>query len=497
MELLKASQINHVNYLFDILGRSLFACDFSIMGAGKTWTTSVIAFEAGLPMFILGPRSSLGNWHKTAEAVGIEIVADITYQSLRSTRNHNPKHGYLDRHDYDNGSVKFAITPKFEALVEEGILLVLDECQFIKNNSDQTEAVRALVRAILDQGGRSRVIFLSGTPFDEGGKHDINFFRTIGFISHPNLYQVGKSGEFIPLGVGEFIDNLRAYAPEEVDELVLKYAPFNKRNVRLFIFEAFTEIVVPYFSSAMPSPPIDFRKDVGNGYYRFDREEDEKDLIAAVQRLSEAIAFNAHDDTVTFNFNNKGALTIALKAIEIAKIPLFIRLAIKSLTATEKGKVIFFLNYTETIDTLAEALQEYEPLIYDGRLRNQKEDDEVITAFQEDGYRLLLANTVKGGIAINLQDRHGDEPRHVYMSPNFSITQMHQASQRVYRSGLKSDVMIRVVYGDVETEEGPLLEARILRALSRKTENWKKILKQQAKEGVLFPGEYPEYHEGV
>ena len=494
MEFLKPSQTPHCNRILDILEQSLFACDFSVMGAGKTWIGNAVGVETGLPIMVLGPRGSLTNWETVGDDMGGQVIFTSTYESLRSIKGCQPKHGYLVRYDYEDGTVGFAPTRAFRELVEKGVILYCDECQKIKNSSDQTKAVRALVREILDNGGKSRLMFGSGSPFEES-KHALNFFRFVGFITHPKLYNISKSGDFTPLGLAELIENLNYYAVNEVEQLVLTYSPFTKKSVGEFIFAAFTDIIVPYFSSAMPSPAVDFRKDVGNGYYCFETEKEAKDLIDAIQGLQRAAAFNPREGTINYDNNNMGIVTTALRRVELAKVPLFARKTRETLAATEKGKVIIFFNFTEPIDRLRQLLAEYDPVIYDGRLTTRKHEDAAVASFQQGGRRVFIANLKKGGITINLHDTIGDEPRTCYMSPTFSILDMHQGSARPYRQGLKSDAIIRVVYGEVGTEDTRILESRILTALSRKTENLKKILIQQAKEGVLFPGSYPDFHE--
>ena len=494
MEYLKESQVPHVNKIIEIFGISLFANDFSVMGAGKTHSTTAIAKEIGLPMFVFGPRGSYSYWHKVAKEMDVEILYFSTYESLRSIRGCQPKHGYLTRYDYEDHSVGFSPTKAFRKIVAKGILLVCDECQKIKNNTSQTKAVRALIREILDNGGLSRVLMLSGTPFEEH-KNAVNYFRLVGFISHPKLYTINVHQEFVPLGLDELIEQLSFFQPEATEELVLSYSPFTKKNVQEFVFAAFTEIIVPYFTSAMPSPIIDYKKDVANGYYRFENEKDAQKLIKAISALQKATGYNPAAGTVVHDNTNVGAITTALKRVEVCKIPLWVKNVHRDMKATKKGKVILFLNYNKTVAKLSELLKEYEPVIYTGKLRNIKQEKAALEAFMEGGRRLLIANLKKGGVSINLHDTKGNEPRTSYLSPNFSIIDMHQASQRTYRCDLKSNAVIRVTFGDVGDGDVRILESKILKALSRKTENMKQILKLQAKEGCLFPGEYPEIRE--
>lgn len=489
MEHLKPEQIPHCERLFKILDESVFACDFSVMGAGKTYIGNVIGYEYGLPIFVFGPRGSLSHWEKVSKIIGSRIIISHTYESLRSIKGHQPKHGYLTRYEYEDGSSGFAATQKFKDLVKNGVLLIADECQKIKNNSAQTKAIRALVREILDVGGKSRILLISGSPFEEPD-HAINFFRLVGFIEHPKLYTVTKAGEFVSLGLSELIDNISSFRREEIDDLVLQYSPITKRNVRDFVFTCFTDIIVPYFTSALPSPIMDYKKDVANGYYLFEKPEEEEILRKAIFRLETAASFNPKENTVQYDKSNMGEVTLALKAVEKAKVPIWVRRAKHILDTIPGSQYILFANFTETIDLISQQLTNYKPLIYDGRTNTRKKEDEIIRAFQAGEGRLLLANLKKGGYSLNLHDTIGGKPRFTDISPTFSILDMHQASGRTYRQNLKTDATIRVVYGEVGSNE-----MRILKALSRKTENMKRILIVQAKEGVLFPGDYPEEHE--
>ncbi len=495
MQFLKPSQIDHTEKLISILGDSFFACDFSVMGAGKTYVANAIGIELDLPLFVLSVRGSLGTWEKVGddmdEKIGRKACTNViftsTYESFRSVTNCQPKHGWLTRKDTTAGAI-FEPTKELKERAKSGMLFVIDECQKIKNNSDQTNAVKAVIDEIIQANSRSRILLLSGTPFEDTDMA-VNFYRTIGFINQTKLYDI-RNGEFVSLGLEELIGNLDFFQPDQTEDLIKKYHPFVRDNVRAFVFESFTEIIVPYFSSAMPSPVVDAKKDVGNGYYLFKGPTAAKNLAAleeAIAELKSASSYNPDNQTVG-DKKNLGQITKALVKIEKAKVPLFVRIIKEELDKDQNNKVILFVNYRETIADVYAALKNYFPLIYDGSVTSRKKEEAIIEAFNQGDYRLLIANLRKGGISISLHDTVGNSPRKSFISPNYSILDMHQASSRTYRQNTKSDVTVRIVYGQAS------LESKILDALARKTENLKQILKLQAEEGILFPGEYPEYH---
>ena len=162
------------------------------------------------------------------ELYRIKISLIVTYESLRSRKHDQPRHGLLTRideldteHKKDEQSnhsgtnsgtnrVQFAATPLFLQMCDEGLLLVFDEIQKIKNNSAQQKACQALVEPMqqrreeqvqqlqqrCQQPVQSYLGMLSGTPFDKE-EHCTNFLiawiREITWISfYPGCGVVGK-----------------------------------------------------------------------------------------------------------------------------------------------------------------------------------------------------------------------------------------------------------------------------------------------------------------
>ena len=63
--------------------------------------------------------------------------------------------------------VDFKASERYMQMLNEGLLLIVDEIQNIKNVSGQFLAAQAMLKPILEaQGLKSRVILLSGSPID-------------------------------------------------------------------------------------------------------------------------------------------------------------------------------------------------------------------------------------------------------------------------------------------------------------------------------------------
>ena len=155
---LQPQQEAHVGRLTKILQEHKCAMDLSVMGAGKTYTTSYLSL---LPQFgfahviVICPVSVKAKWNSMGAKHGVPVTKCISYQGLRSARGKQPVHDLLHRFDEPvvvNGRsgyrVRFEATELFEKALSEGVLLIADEFQHLKNTSAQFEAVRSLVKAL-------------------------------------------------------------------------------------------------------------------------------------------------------------------------------------------------------------------------------------------------------------------------------------------------------------------------------------------------------------
>src|SRR5438105_2271316 len=126
--------------------------DVSKMGSGKTRIALWLAKKLELQLFVVCPVTIIPMWEALAQEFDIPIVLVISYQSLRGTKNQQPKHGFLIRHDVrlDSGirQVSFETTEDYHELLNEGTLVVFDEIHNIKNNSTQYKACKALIHSM-------------------------------------------------------------------------------------------------------------------------------------------------------------------------------------------------------------------------------------------------------------------------------------------------------------------------------------------------------------
>ena len=490
---LKAHQTAHFDRVCNILDHNHCYIDISRPGLGKSIIAAAIARKYGFRLGIISTVTVLTEWTKNQEKYGLDIAFMISYQSLRSVNGKQPKHGYLRRIDNPDGSLTFEPREEFITLAQEGLLLIFDEFQHIKNDTDQYKACRALTTACLVMGGQTRFGLLSGSPMDKE-EHVVNLLRLIGFIQSRELSSFDRDRfELKLLGAQELINVCRHYDPEGTED-VISTCPFDHKTVHILCFRLYVEVLQAQIASAMPSDDKDHDlKRVRNGYFTMSQQAD-SEYQSAISELGSAARFNPILMSVNRRHANFGAITSALMHIETSKLEIFERRARKSLLDKSKPgiqrKVILFVNFVDSILKLAEALKEFNPLVMYGATPKEVRG-EIIEKFQRptSEYRLMIINT-KLGEGTNLDDRYGHLPRDVYINASYDILAIHQASDRTRRTGTKSETNIWIVYGKVG-----LRETSILNALARKSDVMRQILPQQVQDGIRFPGDYLDEFE--
>lgn len=476
-------QVEHFARLATIFQRYHCAIDTSPTGAGKSFTAAALAIHFGFPrVLVVCPKSVKVSWEEVIRETGIPVVGLYTYQTLRGRTQKPLSHPYLTRFDRSGESTIFTPTPALHALIDEGVLLIFDEVQNIKNQSDQMRAAKAMISLLLGTTtGSSRALLLSGSPFDKE-EHATNFLRTMGWIRHRQLYTVDPgTGDITLRGVQELIDTCLQIDRERT-EAVVRGTVITKRTVSTLAFNLFCEVVKRYMISEMPPPDLRFEKDVKDGYYHSGAPVELREAISLLGRVT---GYRGGELNEILDF---GAITQALVRIEAAKTDIFIRIARRKLERDPNCHVIIYLNYNDTIERVTEGLRTFNPLVLTGACSDTQRR-RIVRAFQAGEARLLIANTRVGGVGLNLQDLIGGRKRYVFGSPTYSAIDMHQAVGRVYREGTLSQPEVRWVYGEIGREE-----SSILNALARKRAVMQRVLEDQVGRGEEFPGGYRRVH---
>jgi hypothetical protein len=503
-------QISHKNKLENILDKHPYALDLSMLGTGKTYTSSKLFIDGDYKhLIVIAPVSVKAKWKQMVRDHGVEIYKSISYCELRSAKFKQPKHGLLNRKDYvakvkqrdgsfrDMEKTDFSATELFRNLVSEGVLLVIDEIQNIKNCNDQFSACSELVRVIDEayhQGGKSRVLLLSGSPIDKHTQ-SVRLYKTLNIMKHDKLSVFNpQTWEMMWRGAQE-IHNYHEhnFGYDNVQSCYLSFGLYGPKDRELekYCYRLFIDVFKPAMSSSMKPPKHTTKLFKRNAFYTLGDEAHVELLQKAVGNLKKATNFNG--TTVDFQHNGIEALrciTSALIMIETAKIPIFTRVAQSTLNENEFNKVVICVNYTDTINDLIDLLSDYNPIKLCGSM-SAKQRGEVLDKFQasDSEYRLLIGNLSVCSTGIDLDDKTGQYPRLCLASPNYSTIMLYQLSHRFQRANTMSDATIHFVFG----KEAP--ELSILNALAKKSEIMKEVGDAQVASGIIFPGDYEKWEE--
>lgn len=508
--ILKDHQIDHYNTLMRISEKYNHYMDFSRMGTGKTYVTAKIAQMSGLKLFIVCPVSAANAWRQMSQYDGVDIVAIISYQSLRGTDRYPPNHGYLERDNEikidKKGNMKkkvfFTITDEFRQLIDEGILLVFDEGQNIKNASDQSIAARTLSGAIRKP---SKCAFISGSPYDKE-EHSENILRFLSILNQSRLiWSNPLTGEKVMKGMIDVIMFSKALDNRRTMDIIDEYADngdtstLTASKARSLCHNLFVNVIKDHLSSEMMPEESKYPLHIEESYIYLD-EENVDLLDKAIQDLAQVTRFDGKDvDTKNIQWSN---VTSALEKIEIIMVEPIAQFA-KSILETKlphegHNKVIISVTHLETVRNLMDTLSSYNPIFVDGSIKDTARDNERTRRFNQFNTdpecRVLIATITTGGVSVSLHDTDGRYPRHTLLLPTYSILNIYQASGRIHRTGLKSDAYFYMVYGtnaeSKQREAGEVKLTPILNALARKKDVLKGLIPKQSSIYNL-PGEYP------
>jgi hypothetical protein len=394
-------------------------------------------------------------------------------------------------------------------LVKDGLLLVIDEIQNVKNISNQLDACKELIRPIVEAFNHdkthapSRVIMLSGSPVDK--KEQIpHMFRLLNIMTNDRLAAYNtQTYSYIWRGMQEIEDYCSRNFGE--DEVMIAHQQYELRkgwrpqrrsgdsDLDNYCYTLFVSFVKKHYSSSMDPVQIPVNIIKLNAYYQLDNTESVALLDKGISMLAKASSFNAMEGTVDFGHNGAATLmgiTRALVMIETSKIKLFERIVRTVLSNDPHRKIVVCVNYTETINDLISLLSSFNPLRLDGSMDFRKRLD-VLDKFQANNsdYRLLIGNLNVCSSGIDLDDHYGQFPRLCLVSPNYSTITLYQLSHRFHRISTKSDSVVHFVLCKENAE------ITILNALAKKSNVMKEITNNQMEHGIVFPGDYQRWDE--
>ena len=489
------NQKDHVQRLLSILDEHHFAFDLSMMGCGKTFTSTRIAHLRNLNIIVICPASVIPKWKAMkANNPNTKFHLITSFQSLRSTKLHQPSHGLLYRRETENSNLaNFQATPKFLEYIEEGTLLIIDELQNIKNVSIQLFAVQALARLIVNapKTSKSKILLLSASPIDKANQA-VEIFRGLGILTRPLTQYNPAIASNVWTGLRDVHEFCVLINSEATREVTPKH--YWEQTYDNFVYRLFQHVILRFCSSQMKQAKINSKLIKVNAYYVIDQEGEEI-MKRGMHVLTTATEY--HEGTVTWDTQRISSISRALQVIETGKLNLFVRVARAYLESTQ-GKIVLAMNYSESLNDLRKHLCDYSPLSLEGSSTTAQRE-KVLLQFSQPTleHRVLVCNQSVASTGIDLDDKHGDFPRLCLVSPNYSSITSFQLGHRFLRMDTKSDARVHFVYAkraDKSISEcKDIIELRVLDALGRKTSVMRETLGMEVE--VQFPGEHEDLIE--
>lgn len=405
---LREWQIDAVGKIVSSIKKWGCAVDGSDVGVGKSYMSIAAARELDMDVFIVCPKSVMESWRRVIKnhfKLWGRCIGIINYESLRVGRTDSLYASYVKRRDTRR--------KEFVWKIPKNTLIIWDEAQKLKNaKTKNSETCLAALKA------GYKMLFCSATMATNPLE-----LRTVGqciklFKNNKQYYDWVYQHGVVKGRFGlEFTGDRKALTKLNNDI-------FNNRGVRL------KRDTIPNF----PESQI-----IAN-CYEMEKEDQDKINAAYDEMRLELLKIEKllkKDKTA----NELTAILRMRQSIEMIKIPLFIEMIEESLE--NNMSVAVFLNFTESINALAERLNT--KCIVNGVVKD-KERQQNIDNFQSDKERVILINIAAGGAGISLHDINGKHPRISLISPSYSAVNMRQSMGRVWRDGAKSKSIQKIVF---------------------------------------------------
>lgn len=420
-------QQEHVNNIIRILNNNNACLDASDTGTGKTYSAIAACALLNIQPIIICPKSVIATWKSVSNYFGLKNIIVVNYETIKKGKiykdtNKKIKADFIkiSRSDKNNiENIEFNFNKSKIIKSDKSILFIFDEVHRCSNlESDNCMLLMAA------KNTQQKILLLSATiaDFPERFKP---FFYILNFINPEHVKQ--KNIDY------------KKYI-KIVDSWILRdYKPM-VRIYNMLYPERATRVRIDVLGDMFPDTQITATPYTLSNKRAQEIENEYKKLALELEEIKQ----KKSKDKI-----NPLTLTIrAHQKIEILKIPTFVELAHDFMQ--NKYSVVIFVNFTQTLKTLAEMLHTdsivYGEQDYDDRLR-------IIEEFQSNKTNIIILNIKAGGVGISLHDIYGGHPRVSLISPTWSSIDLVQALGRIHRAGGKTKSLQRIIYTANTIEE--------------------------------------------
>lgn len=426
-------QLFHVRNIITSLKHHHVALDGSATGTGKTYVTMATCKELNLQPIIICLKSGISTWDHVAKLFDVKPILISNYESIKS--GFEP---FLTMKD-DEFMWSFQ---------KRNIVVIFDEVHKCKNIKSGNGKLLLSLKSCKD---KYKLIMLSATICDK-----MENFTPFGYML--GIYNKLTSGKNWIDGIiregknrvdGKIINTLNKHLyPEYGSQMTLEEMgekfPKNRISAECYsLDEKSTERVKEYYEkmNEISSKISDAKKRADKLRTILDTIEYDdltKDKKKEYDNMKKELEKLYEEYDI-------GKLAKLRQKIEHAKVGIIIELFEKYYE--QNKSVVIFVNYTETMKLIEEYFKE-KKIDYSTVHGSQSADErhKQVENFQKNKNRVIICMIQAGGVSISLHDLTGKYPRVSLISPSYSSIALTQALGRIYRTGVKSPCLQRIIF---------------------------------------------------
>jgi superfamily II DNA or RNA helicase len=387
-------QITHADLLLNSIIKYNIGISAADTGTGKTYISIHIAKELKLKPLIICPKSVIYSWLDVIKKFNIEYYGITNYELIKN-------YSYYDNSNGNKLGKKIKcsfINKDYTFNLPDDSILIFDEVHKCKNK----KTINSKLLLNIDiKTINYKLLLLSATLSDTIENFAV-FATVLKLCPHIDLYNM--------------------YMKKKYDN-----------NLCLI-----HKLVFPEFGGRMKLRDIKDLPDniiLPEKYYMDNATE-----IQAQYELINLVATIREDQLNEANIVLEKILR-ARQRIEALKVYTIIDLINSSLE--NNLSVVVFVNFKNTIALITNEIP-IKCQIHGEQ--SMKDRQTAIDLFQSNKERIIICTIQAGGVGINLHDTDGNFPRISIISPSWSAQDLIQSLGRIYRAGLKSKAIQKIVY---------------------------------------------------
>lgn len=406
---LRDYQIIHCQRLLSSLQRTGAALDASDTGTGKTYVALTICRELGIIPFVVGPKSARAGWEKASQIVGVDIEY-VNYEKLRGRRVTAPDGTRLPAESEWTKEVPWG-KGSFLRWKNSYAVVIFDECH---RCGGATSLNSKLMIAAKRQS--QLVLALSATAAD-----DPRQMKALGYTL--GLHNLSKKGSRT---CPDYMSWLLRHGCSPGTFGGFDFTTNSERQQKAF--RRLNTEIFPHHGSRMRKAEIP-------GF-----PQTTVDVLLLDDETGKAA--EAAEELHNLDQDKPSSLEDVLRCrqeLELLKVPCFVDLA-EDYALT--SKVVIFVNFTESLVQLFEALKKKfgddQVGVISGAqtgVAGETQRFRYLELFQQNRLTALVCNIQAGGESANMHDPTGQVERTALISPCESGRQFKQVLGRVHRDG--------------------------------------------------------------